>query len=79
MKYTKSPKVKAKSKEQDLNVEVIDNPDGSATLHLDIGPKMRKIILSSAGKKRLTQKIVEKFVIDTINHMIIQDNCVIKS
>jgi hypothetical protein len=47
-------------------VEVVENPDGSATLHLEINPEIRGLILRTTGKKRLTKKLVESFVLDSL-------------
>lgn len=44
-------------------VEVIENPDGTATVHLEVDAQLREVILRTYGKKRLTKKLVEDFVI----------------
>jgi len=47
-------------------VQVVENPDGTATLHMEINAEIRELILRATGKKRLTQKLVEKFVMDAL-------------
>lgn len=47
-------------------VQVVENPDGTATLNMEINAEIRGLILRAAGKKRLTQKLVEKFVMDAL-------------
>lgn len=47
-------------------VEVVENPDGTATLHIEVDSQLRERILRIYGKKRLTKKIVEDFVLNAI-------------
>lgn len=47
-------------------VNVVENPDGSATLHIEVDTKLRETILRIYGKKRLTKKLVEDFVLNAI-------------
>ncbi len=54
----------------DICVEVVENPDGSATLMLNITKEMRKKILNLTGKKRLTKKVLENFVIDSLKRYL---------
>jgi hypothetical protein len=51
-------------------VEVVENPNGSATLTLQVNPEIRRLILHTTGKKRLTQKLVEKFVMDALYRQV---------
>lgn len=43
-------------------VNVVENPDGSATLHIEVDSQLRETILRIYGKKRLSKKLVENFV-----------------
>lgn len=47
-------------------IEVVENPDGTATLHIEVDSNLRERILRIYGKKRLTKKIVEEFVLAAI-------------
>lgn len=47
-------------------VNVVENPDGSATLHIEVDSRLRETILRVYGKKRLTKKLVEDFVLNAI-------------
>lgn len=47
-------------------VEVVENPDGTATLHIEVDAELRERILRICGKKRLTKKLVENFVLAAI-------------
>lgn len=47
-------------------VQVVENPDGTATLYMEINAEIRGLILRATGKKRLTQKLVEKFAMDAL-------------
>lgn len=51
-------------------VEVVENPDGSATLNLQINSEIRGLILRATGKKRLTKKLVENFVMDALHRQL---------
>jgi len=63
-------------KEEKCWVEVVENPDGSATLHLEINQEIRGLILRATGKKRLTKKLVESFVLDSLyRHLEFLDPC----
>lgn len=47
-------------------VEVVENPDGTATINIEVDRQLRETILRTYGKKRLTKKLVEEFVITAI-------------
>lgn len=47
-------------------IEVVENPDGTATLHIEVDSQLRERILRICGKKRLTKKLVEDFVLNAI-------------
>ena len=47
-------------------VTVVENPDGTATLHIEVDNKLRSHILRFTGKKRLTKKLVEDFALAAI-------------
>jgi len=47
-------------------VTVVENLDGTATLHIEVDNELRSRILRFTGKKRLTKKLVEDFVLAVI-------------
>lgn len=47
-------------------VEVVESSDGTATLHIEVDSQLRETILRVYGKKRLTKKLVEDFVLSAI-------------
>lgn len=51
-------------------IEVVENPDGTATLHIEVDSQLRERILRICGKKRLTKKIVEEFVLNAIQKRV---------
>lgn len=51
-------------------VEVVENPDGSAMLNLQINSEIRGLILRATGKKRLTKKLIENFVMDALHRQL---------
>lgn len=55
-------------------VNVVENPDGSATLHIEVDTKLRETILRIYGKKRLTKKLVEDFVLSAVQKKLEMDD-----
>jgi hypothetical protein len=55
-------------------VNVVENPDGSATLHIEVDSRLRETILRVYGKKRLTKKLVEDFVLKAIQKKFEMDH-----
>jgi len=51
---------------RDDRVTVVENPDGTATMHIEVDNELRSHILRLTGKKRLTKKLVEEFVLAAI-------------
>jgi len=51
---------------KESDVEVVENPDGTATINLNIDTKLKRLILTSTGRKRLTKKLVEDFVLTAV-------------
>jgi len=48
---------------RDDRVTVVENPDGTATVHIEVDNELRSHILRFTGKKRLTKKLVEEFAL----------------
>ena len=51
---------------EESDIEFQDHPDGGATITFNVTPETRAEILRVTGKKRLTQKLMEKFVMDAL-------------
>jgi len=51
---------------RDDRVTVVENLDGTATLHIKVDNELRSHILRFTGKKRLTKKLVEEFALAAI-------------
>ena len=59
---------------KESDIEVVENPDGTATLHIEVNNELRSHILRFTGKKRLTKKLVEDFVLAAIRqHLEMND------
>ena len=59
---------------KDDRVNVVENPDGSSTLHIKVDSRLREAILEVYGKKRLTKKLVEDFVLNAIQKKLEMDH-----
>ena len=51
---------------KESDIEVVENPDGTATINLNIDTELKRLILTSTGRKRLTKKLVEDFVLSAV-------------
>ena len=47
-------------------IDVVDQPDGSAELHIDFDEEFKEWFKSSEGLKRFSQKRFEKFVLNAL-------------
>lgn len=55
-------------------VEIIENYDGTVTIHIEVDAQLRETILRIYGKKRLTKKLVEDFVLSAIQKKLGMDD-----
>lgn len=55
---------------KESDIEVIENPDGTATINLNIDTELKRLILTSTGRKRLTKKLVEDFILSALRREI---------